>query len=175
MTSKFVRAAALLFPGLLAGAFQYGAVNVLYAFRAVPLDVRFTFHTALMRVNGPVMQTLMALSILSTLIFAARTRSRHRLIAGIACALEVITFIITRFGNVPINQKIKVWAVSGPPSDYAAVLHRWELFHFARTGTAILAFVLLVTILAGFITNTAEPLPDDRPTANHEPACATQI
>ncbi len=31
MLSKSVRAAALLFPGLLAGAFGYGAVNVLYA------------------------------------------------------------------------------------------------------------------------------------------------
>ena len=30
MQSKLVRSAAVLFPGLLAGAFGYGAVNVLY-------------------------------------------------------------------------------------------------------------------------------------------------
>ncbi|MEU2122529.1 hypothetical protein [Nocardia niwae] len=36
------QAFALVPAGLLAGAFGYGAVNVLYAFRRVPSDVRFT-------------------------------------------------------------------------------------------------------------------------------------
>lgn len=153
MLSKLVRAAALLFPGLLAGAFGYGAVNVLYAFREVPLDVRFTFHTALMRVNGPVMQSLMALTILSTLILAVRSNGSARWLSGTASALAVTSFLVTRFGNVPINQQIKVWAVSGPPSDYAAILHRWELFHFTRTGCALAAFVLAIAVVVG----TREP------------------
>ncbi|MEV6069314.1 DUF1772 domain-containing protein [Nocardia sp. NPDC052001] len=144
MLSKLVRAAALLFPGLLAGAFGYGAVNVLYAFREVPLDVRFAFHTALMRVNGPVMQSLMALTILSTLTLAIRGRGATRLLAATAAALAVASFLITRFGNVPINQHIKVWAISGPPADYATQLHRWEMFHFTRTGCALVAFVLAI-------------------------------
>ncbi|MFD0364328.1 anthrone oxygenase family protein [Nocardia sp. GCM10030253] len=149
MLSKLVRAAALLFPGLLAGAFGYGAVNVLYAFREVPLDVRFTFHTALMRVNGPVMQILMGLTILSALILAVRSTSRSRWSAAAASALAVTSFLVTRLGNVPINQEIKVWAVSGPPSDYAAILRRWELFHFTRTGCALAAFVVLIAVVVG--------------------------
>ncbi|MGK8487358.1 anthrone oxygenase family protein [Nocardia asiatica] len=138
------RAFALVFGGLLAGAFGYGAVNVLYAFRKVPLDVRFTFHTALMSVNGLVMQSLMGLTIVSALTLAARSTGRARLLAGGAGVLAVSAFLITRLGNVPINQKIKVWAVSGPPADYAETLGRWEAFHFARTACALVAFLLVV-------------------------------
>ncbi|MFI9401513.1 anthrone oxygenase family protein [Nocardia sp. NPDC052316] len=140
------RASALCFGGLLAGAFGYGAVNVLYAFREVPLDVRFTFHTALMSVNGLVMQSLMGLTVLSCLVLAFRTTGRDRLLAGSAAALAVSSFVITRLGNIPINQHIKVWAVSAPPADYAEILTRWEAFHFARTACALLAFLLIVTL-----------------------------
>ncbi|WP_312884530.1 DUF1772 domain-containing protein [Nocardia barduliensis] len=144
------RAFALVSGGLLAGAFGYGAVNVLYAFREVPLDVRFTFHTALMSVNGLVMQSLMGLTIVSTLVLAARSAGRARLLAGGAGVLAVAAFLITRLGNVPINQQIKVWAVSGPPADYADILGRWEAFHLARTACALVAFLLtvLTTLLA---------------------------
>ncbi|UGT71700.1 DUF1772 domain-containing protein [Nocardia gipuzkoensis] len=138
------RAFALVFGGLLAGAFGYGAVNVLYAFRKVPLEVRFTFHTALMSVNGLVMQSLMGLTILSTAVLAIRSTGKPRLLAGGAGILAVAAFLITRLGNVPINQKIKVWAVSGPPADYAEILSRWEAFHFARTACALVAFLLVV-------------------------------
>lgn len=138
------RAFALVFGGLLAGAFGYGAVNVLYAFRKVPLEVRFTFHTALMSVNGLVMQSLMGLTILSTAVLAIRSTGKPRLLAGGAGILAVAAFLITRLGNVPINQKIKVWAVSGPPADYAEILSRWEAFHFARTVCALVAFLLVV-------------------------------
>jgi hypothetical protein len=164
MLSKSVRAAALLFPGLLAGAFGYGAVNVLYAFREVPLDVRFTFHTALMRVNGPVMQTLMGLAVLSTLLLAVRSTSRPRWVAACASALAFVSFLVTRFGNVPINQQIKHWALGTPPSDYADILRRWELFHFTRTGCALVAFILVIAVVIG---STAS---DDH---NRQPSAAT--
>ncbi|MGW4283966.1 anthrone oxygenase family protein [Nocardia sp. NPDC004750] len=137
------RVFALVSGGLLAGAFGYGAVNVLYAFRRVPLDVRFTFHTALMSVNGVVMQTLMGLTILSAMVLAARSTGRSRLLAGSASLLAIAAFLITRLGNVPINQKIKIWAISGPPADYAEILTRWETFHVARTACAVLAFLLI--------------------------------
>lgn len=169
MLSKTVRAAALLFPGLLAGAFGYGAVNVLYAFREVPLDVRFTFHTALMRVNGPVMQALMGLAVLSTLLLAVRSVSTRRWVAASASALTFVSFLVTRFGNVPINQQIKRWAVETPPVDYAEILRRWELFHFTRTGCALLAFLLAITVVVDVAAPgrklagaTGKPIPDAR-------------
>ncbi|WP_051026956.1 DUF1772 domain-containing protein [Nocardia higoensis] len=152
MLSKSVRGAALLFPGLLAGAFGYGAVNVLYAFREVPLDVRFTFHTALMRVNGPVMQSLMALAAASTLLLAIRSTHRQRWIAASASSLVFASFVVTRWGNVPINQRIKHWRVDALPADYTEILRRWELFHFTRTGCALVAFALAIITIIGSAT-----------------------
>ncbi|RJO73334.1 DUF1772 domain-containing protein [Nocardia panacis] len=175
MRSRFIRGAALLFPGLLAGAFGYGAVNVLYAFREVPLDVRFTFHTALMRVNGPVMQSLMGLTVLSTLLLAVRSTRWRRRAAASASILAFTSFLVTRFGNVPINQQIKRWAVSTPPADYAEILRRWELFHFTRTGCALVAFVLAITVVLGSTTRDdreagATIMPRHDGTAHESPA-----
>ncbi|MFF5990712.1 DUF1772 domain-containing protein [Prauserella flavalba] len=143
MRSRLVPTLALLFTGLLAGAFGYGALNVAPTFDVVPLDVRLQFHTALMRMNGPVMQTLMGLSVVSALALAITTRGRARRCAAIASALCAGSFLVTRFGNVPINGRIKVWAATTPPPDHAAQLQRWEVFNQVRSAAAFVAFVLL--------------------------------
>jgi hypothetical protein len=143
-----VTALALLSTGLLAGAFGYGAVNVATTFTVVPLDVRLTFHAALMQMNGPVMQTTMAVAALSSLALAFLSRGVPRHLASTAGALVVTSFLITRFGNVPINGRIKVWAVTGPPADHATILQRWEAFNIARSLTGVAAFVLITALTA---------------------------
>ncbi|WP_433261746.1 anthrone oxygenase family protein [Actinosynnema sp. CS-041913] len=146
MAIRLVTALALLSTGLLAGAFGYGAVNVATTFNVVPLDVRLTFHAALMQMNGPVMQTAMGLAALSSLALALWSRGAPRYLAGAAGGLAVASFLITRLGNVPINGRIKVWAVTTPPADYASILQRWEMFNIARTVTALAAFVLVISL-----------------------------
>lgn len=148
-TTRAVTGLAVLSTGLLAGAFGYGAVNVATTFNAVPLDVRLTFHSALMRMNGPVMQTTMALAALSSIALAVLSRGRRRYLAAAAGALAVASFLITRLGNVPINGQIKVWAVSTPPADHVSILQTWEAFNVARTLTALTAFVLVVVLATG--------------------------
>jgi uncharacterized membrane protein len=152
---RTVRALALLSTGLLAGALGYGAVNVVQTFKAVPLDVRLTFHTALMRMNGPVVQTTMGLALASSVLLAALIRNRPRLLAAGAGALVLVSFLVTRFGNVPINAKIKVWAVTSVPVDHAEVLRRWEMFNVVRTVAALAAFVLVLVVADR--TGTASP------------------
>lgn len=144
--TRFSTALALLATGLLAGSFGYGAVNLVTTFNVVPLDIRLTFHSALMKMNGPVVQSTMAVAALSALALTVLARRRTRLIAGTAVALVLTSFLVTRFGNVPINGQIKVWAVSTPPADYAEILQRWEMFNIVRTVTALVAFALLIWI-----------------------------
>ncbi|MER6590619.1 anthrone oxygenase family protein [Micromonospora purpureochromogenes] len=146
-----VRTVALLFTGLLAGAFGYGALNVAQTFKAVPLEVRLTFHTALMKMNGPVMQTTMGLALLSSLALAVLLRGAARRLAAVASALVATSFLVTRFGNVPINGRIKVWAVGGAPPDHAAILRRWELFNDVRTVAALVAFLLLLALVTPLV------------------------
>ncbi|MEV4713085.1 DUF1772 domain-containing protein [Micromonospora sp. NPDC049374] len=141
-----VRALAVFSTGLLAGALGYGAVNVVQTFQAVPLDVRLTFHTALMRMNGPVVQTTMGVALVSSLVLALLVRRRLRIPAGAAVAGILTSFLVTRFGNVPINAQIKVWAAGSIPADHATLLARWEMFNVVRTVAAIAAFVLVVLV-----------------------------
>ncbi|XVS64514.1 anthrone oxygenase family protein [Actinosynnema sp. CA-299493] len=137
---------ALLATGLLAGTFGYGAVNLVSTFNTVPLDVRLTFHSALMRVNGPVVQSTMALAAVGSIALAVLTRGGARRAAATAGALVVTSFLVTRFGNVPINGRIKEWAVTTPPADHAEALHRWEAFNVVRTLTALAAFLLVIWV-----------------------------
>jgi uncharacterized membrane protein len=139
-----MRALALLSTGLLAGALGYGAVNLVPTFNAVPLDVRLTFHTALMRMNGPVVQTVMACAAVSTATYAVLSRRWARLLAAGSGGFVLVAFLVTRFGNVPINARMKAWAVTSAPPDHAAVLRRWETFNDIRTAAAVTAFVLML-------------------------------
>lgn len=151
MLIRSVRSLALLSSGLLAGAMGYGTVNVAQTFKVVPLDVRLTFHAALMNMNGPVMQTAMGLAAVSTGALAVLSRGVSRLVAAGAAGLVVVTFLVTRFGNVPINGQIKQWAVGPVPADHLAILQRWDTFNLVRSIAAVTAFVaviVLVTVLA---------------------------
>ncbi|MGR4883740.1 anthrone oxygenase family protein [Streptomyces sp. LARHCF249] len=146
MRIRLVHGISLLATGLLAGAFGYGAANLVPTFNAVPQDMRFDFHTELMKINGITVQSAMVISTLSALTLALLTHGRTRALAATASALTLASFLITRFGNVPINGRIKQWAVNGPEPDTAKLLQRWELFNDARTITAAAAFTLLVAL-----------------------------
>ncbi|OIJ94127.1 hypothetical protein BIV24_11255 [Streptomyces colonosanans] len=149
MRVRTTKAIAVTATGLLAGAFGYGAVNLGPTFWSVPLETRLTFHAELMKMNSPVMLTAMGVSALGALALTLQTRGRERWLAAGATALTATSFLVTRFGNVPINAQIKVWAVTSPPADYAEILHRWDLFNQTRTATALAAFVLLVIAQSG--------------------------
>ncbi|MGW0062714.1 anthrone oxygenase family protein [Streptosporangium sandarakinum] len=157
--ARYIHGAALLATGLLAGAFGYGAANVIPTFGAVPLDVRLTFHTTMMKVNEPVMQSAMALAVLTTFGLAITGRGRTRRMALGAGALTLTSLLITVFGNIPLHARFREWAAGPIPEGYAQVFQRWELFHTLRTLTALAAFIL--TILIVTITN--------RPTTHHAP------
>ncbi|WP_424217264.1 anthrone oxygenase family protein (plasmid) [Streptomyces sp. BI20] len=148
-TLRVVHAIALLATGLLAGAFGYGAANLVPTFNAVPLETRLSFHAELMKTNGITMQAAMAVSTVGSLALAVLARGRTRLAAGAAALLTLGSFLITRLGNVPINGRIKQWALGPVPADHAEILRRWELFNDLRTLTALAAFTLLVLTALG--------------------------
>lgn len=144
---RLTQSLALMSTGALAGAFGYGAANLVPTFNAVPLDMRLSFHTQLMQMNGITMQGAMGISAISALVLAAMTRGASRRLAAGAGILVVASFLITRLGNVPINSRIKQWAATSAPADHADVLARWETFNYARTGAAFAAFALLILLV----------------------------
>ncbi|MFI6503063.1 anthrone oxygenase family protein [Nonomuraea typhae] len=149
----------MLATGLLAGAFGYGAANVIPTFGAVALDVRLTFHTTMMTMNEPVMQSAMALAILATFGLAIAGRGLTRRLALGAGALALASLLITVFGNIPLHAHFRKWATGPVPDGYAEIFQRWELYHTLRTFTALAAFILIVTVavVAGPSARRAAP------------------
>jgi uncharacterized membrane protein len=132
----------LISSGLLAGAFAYGFFAVVPTFYEVPLEVHLTYRHALMRHNGIYMQIIVAGSILAP-IWWALTMDGPRISRGLsitASFLSIISFVVTRFGNVPINRMIKTWSAAAPPADYGRLLERWMTFNALRTATSALGF-----------------------------------
>ncbi|MGW5863806.1 anthrone oxygenase family protein [Streptomyces sp. NPDC055239] len=162
LRTRVVQGLALLSTGALAGAFGYGAANLVPTFNSVPLDMRLSFHTQLMQMNGITMQGAMGISALSTLALATMTRGASRRLATGAGILVVASFLITRLGNVPINGRIKRWAATSAPADHAQILDRWEAFNYARTGTAFAAFALLIflSLRRSHYVSSKEPVTD---------------
>ena len=137
---------AVFSSGLLAGAFTYGFFSVVPTFSEVPLQVHLTYRDALMKHNGIYMQIAMAASILapSWWAFTMHRSVSSRRLALAGSALAIISFLVTRFGNVPINRLIRTWSAASPPADYQHLLQRWLLFNHIRTASALGAFLCVI-------------------------------
>jgi uncharacterized membrane protein len=139
---------ALLPAGLLAGALFFGRVDVLPAFAEVPLDVHLAFRVALFAHNGVVMPVLMGLAFAGAIWLALAGEGRMRALAAAAAVLDVVTFAVTRFGNVPVNDEVRAWLADGPAPDYTERLAVWGAYNDVRLATALGAFGLLAVAVA---------------------------
>jgi len=54
----------------------------------------------------------------------------------------------TFLGTVPINQAALDWSPEAPPSDWRALVDRWERLNTVRTWAAVLAFACFLTAVA---------------------------
>ena len=143
---KFANVVAITSTGLLAGAFAYAFFSIVPTFSEVPLEVHFTFRDALMRHNGVYVQIVMALSVLTPLwsAYTIRVSDSRRSLAILASLLAATSFVVTRFGNVPINQLIKTWSVENLPANWKALLHTWDRFNLVRSLSALGCFVSFI-------------------------------
>jgi hypothetical protein len=58
--------------------------------------------------------------------------------------MNLTAVLVTRFGNVPVNQYIRKWLTETPPANYLDTLHRWTVFNNVRTTAAVLGFLLIL-------------------------------
>lgn len=146
---KIANFLALMSSGLLAGAFAYGFFTVVPTFYEVPLEVHLTYRDALMRHNGIYMQAIMAISVLAPIWWGLTMDGPaiSQRLCVTASLLSVISFVVTRFGNVPINRMIKTWSAAAPPEGYAQLLDRWMVFNAIRTAAAALGFVCVAVAM----------------------------
>jgi uncharacterized membrane protein len=143
---KFSNAIALFSTGLLAGTFFYVKFNVLPTFWEVPPFVHLTFRSTLMKHNDVVFQSLMIASIITSILFTWRIRSlKHvSIFTGFAAILAITAYLITYFGNSPINSQIKFWLETSPPKNWVKTLKTWDFYHTCRTAAAIGSFIMIL-------------------------------
>lgn len=137
---------AMAATGLLAGAFMYGLLNVVPAFYGVPVNVHLIYRTRLMAHNSLTMQTLMGASIIMPLWYAAAGRWSLPVtgLAILSALLALACLLVTRFGNVPINQLIRTWPPGHPPANWMTLLHTWDNYNKVRSFAALGCFISLI-------------------------------
>lgn len=148
MVRKFVLFAALLFAALVAGAafaiwFDYNPRGMSPAFYTEKMQHAIGVFTI-------PLPTVVVLAVLFTIAAAFLARSErpnfYLLIAASICIVAVA--LITRFGNIPINNQILTWSINSPPSNWAGWAQKWWQLQTLRTVLAIgaLAFLISATL-----------------------------
>ncbi len=133
---------ALMTSGILAGAFVLGRYGLRPATTQLPVQTHVAVRQALIRSLHLLMPRLMVATIGSSFMAAIAARGSTARRIGLASA--VLPLVLTRFGNVPLNDQMLTWTPAAPPSDWRSVVDRWDRFDTLRTLAAIATFVCQV-------------------------------
>ncbi|MDT7756699.1 MAG: hypothetical protein QOH27_2597 [Mycobacterium sp.] len=112
---------------------------------------------------------ILAAATVTLVAFRHRARGRGRWLALTAVLLLLATLVISVSISLPINADQQNWSVLSPPDDWANVRDRWQLAHVVRTGTSILAFVLLTAAAMSPLTSAAPSASSNSRRARQDP------
>ena len=130
------------------------------------LEVSASVYTAVQKpkheVFAPIMPIFNTLVIVSgPLVVVLLIPHRKTWVFGLSAIGVVCTIVLTAttlLVNVPINSEIiNTWSVDDPPTDWAQVKDRWNLFHAVRTVLALVA--LLCLLLAAMMPQPQREYP----------------
>ena len=143
MARKMVLFGSLLFVGLTAGAayvvwFDYDPAGMSPSFYAEAMQ-----HA--IRVLTVPLPAIVVLGMLFTVVasFQARNDRAPFLLLTMASLCIIGVALITRFGNIPINNAILTWNVGSPPVDWARIAAKWWRFQTARVVLQTVALCLV--------------------------------
>ncbi|HTF21824.1 MAG TPA: DUF1772 domain-containing protein [Chryseolinea sp.] len=94
------------------------------------------------------MPILGLIAIVSTLI-SAFLRKQDKLLLSIlllAAVLLILSALVTRFGNQPINAIVLTWDLASIPSEWAALRDQWWKYHVVRTLATMVAFACIAWV-----------------------------
>lgn len=85
-------------------------------------------------------------TILLTLLsaFLQRVNKVNMFILLVAAGLFIISGLITRFGNQPINSMMMNWDVNNPPANWTQLRNQWWSLHTLRTLTGSIGLCLII-------------------------------
>jgi hypothetical protein len=86
------------------------------------------------------------ITIVLTLIaaFYQRKHSLRLILLVTAAVLLLLSALITKFGNQPINAIVITWEKNDIPSDWTSLRDKWWSLHIMRTIASIVALLLII-------------------------------
>lgn len=141
---------AVLVLGLMGGSELNVATFGHPALNRQSLDVHIPVRASLAALLGRVMPFWMTLSTLLNLLLLFRFERLSSLawnFAAIAFAIQVLAVLFSLIAPVPINNRIARWTPTSIPNNWQSLEHRWDVYHWFRTGALVVAFALLAASL----------------------------
>lgn len=90
------------------------------------------------------MPVLGAITVVLTLVSAFLQRNdRKTFVLLIAAAFLIVSGLLTRIGNQPINAIVMTWDMARPPANWTELRDQWWGFHRLRTISGLVALILI--------------------------------
>jgi uncharacterized membrane protein len=92
------------------------------------------------------MPLLGLITIILTLVsaFLQKNEKAVFVVLLLAALFLIISGLITRFGNQPINSMVMDWNIKSPPTNWMVLRDKWWLLHIIRTISSLVALALIV-------------------------------
>ena len=143
MTLLFVRLANIIFAALIAGGMF--VIWAGYDPATLSPSTYVEQQQNAIRALNVVMPVLGAIAIALTLISAFLQRKDRTVfvLLIVATAFLIISGVVTRFGNQPINALVMTWDIARPPANWTELRDQWWGFHRLRTFCGLIALALI--------------------------------
>jgi hypothetical protein len=100
------------------------------------------------RALNTLMPGLGLISIILTVVYAVICKREllKRNLLLLAVGFLIVSGLITRFGNQPINAIVITWELNKIPDTWTVLRDNWWTFHIVRTITTMIGFALIVWV-----------------------------
>ena len=144
MTSLIIRFLNILMAGLIAGT-MFG-IWIGYNPQNLSAQTYVEQQQSVIKALNTLMPILGLIAIILTLVSAFMQKGNQTvfIILLIAAVLLIVSGLVTRFGNQPINSIVATWNKIDVPNNWAELRNKWWSWHVIRTLTALVAFGLIV-------------------------------
>lgn len=154
MTTHIIRFLNIVIAGLVAGV-MFG-IWIGYNPMSLSAVTYVEQQQSVIHALNTLMPLLGLIAIILTLISAFLQKKNKPIMITllVAAVLLIISGIVTRFGNQPINSIVATWNKANIPGSWTQLRDRWWEFHIIRVITGLLAFCLIVWSAVGKTLHT---------------------
>jgi uncharacterized membrane protein len=144
MTTLIIRYLNIIMAGLLAGIIL--GVWLGYNPKTLSISTYVEQQQSVIKALNTLMPLLGLLTTILTLTsgFLQKNNKVIFITLLIAALFLIISGLVTRLGNQPINSIVMTWNKENVPADWTELRDKWWSFHIIRTLTALVAFCLIV-------------------------------